>query len=119
MSALWTCAGDGARPGADSSWRAVRATTPSMSREIGIGFAGRAGVHRVRNFAEELSLKLTSEGSLGQLSMDDADAAMALVRVTQVPATKLTRSLKLVNELLRFHHLSNEADVTVTVAEDQ
>lgn len=92
---------------------AIRATMPSMPREIGISFADSAGVHRVRNFAEELSQRLTSDGKLGRLSMDDADAAVAQVRVTHVSGSKLTRSLLLVDELLRSHRLSEEANFGV------
>jgi hypothetical protein len=43
-----------------------------VAKTIEIGFPPSSGIHRVRNFAEELSLSL---GDLGEPPMEQADAA--------------------------------------------
>ena len=83
-----------------------------MPRSIQIRFATTATLHRVRNFAEELSLALSREQKLGSLQMKDADMAIDHVVISDVPAAKLTRSISLVRELLLSHKLNEEADVS-------
>ena len=82
-----------------------------MSRTIQIRFAATASIHRVRNFAEKLSVELKQAQKLGSLHMADADAAADHILVNHVPAAKLTRSIRLVRELLSIHKLADEAEV--------
>ena len=74
-------------------------------------FNGRS-VHIVRNFAEELSLKITNE-ELGFLPMIEADKAIDRVKVTAIHSRKLKRALVLINLLLERHFLTTDAVVTV------
>ena len=84
-----------------------------MSRALQIRFATTSSIHRVRNFAEELTLAFRREQKLGSLQMEDADAAADRILVSHVPAARLTRSIRLVSELLSSHRLTDEAEVVV------
>jgi hypothetical protein len=77
-----------------------------MARTIEITFVESAGVHRVRNFAEELSLTL--EG-LGELPMVQADAAINKVVVAKIAKRDLGRCRQLVTRLLEKHLMIDEA----------
>jgi hypothetical protein len=80
-----------------------------MARTLEITFVETAGPHRVRNFAEELSLSL---GELGELPMDQADAATTKVVVTNIAKRDLGRCKQLVTRLLGHHRMQNEATLT-------
>ncbi len=82
-----------------------------MPRWIDITFREPADIHRVRNFAEELSLVLDRE-HLGSLPMDEADRAVGHVRITAVRARVLNRLLARVKEILVAHGFSGEAMLT-------
>jgi hypothetical protein len=77
-----------------------------MARMIEITFVDTAGLHRVRNFAEELSLKL---GDLGELPMEQADAAIDMVAVSKIPKRDLGRCKQLVVKLFAKHMMTAEA----------
>jgi hypothetical protein len=77
-----------------------------MARIIEITFVDTADLHRVRNFAEELSLKL---GDLGELPMEQADAAINKVAVSKIPKRDLGRCKQLVVKLLAKHMMTAEA----------
>jgi hypothetical protein len=78
----------------------------AMSRTIEITFVETAGVHRVRNFAEELSLNL---GDLGDLPMEQADTAINKVVVSKIAKRDLGRCKQLVVRLLAKHMMMAEA----------
>jgi hypothetical protein len=80
-----------------------------MAKTIEINFPASSGVHRVRNFAEELSLAL---GDLGELPMEQADAATTKVVVSKIHGRDFTRCRELVVRLLEQHLLGGEAIVT-------
>jgi hypothetical protein len=77
-----------------------------MARTIEITFVDSAGLHRIRNFAEELSLKL---GDLGELPMEQADAAINNVMVSKIAKRDLGRCRQLVVQLLAKHMMAAEA----------
>ena len=77
-----------------------------MPRTIEIRFVDTAGLDRVRNFAEELSLKL---GELGELPMEQADAAIDRVIVSGIHKRDLGRCKQLVIHLLTKHMMKDEA----------
>jgi hypothetical protein len=81
-----------------------------MARAIEITFPESAGLDRVRNFAEELSLAL---GDLGNLPMEQADAATTTVVVSHIPKRKLGRCRQLIERLLIKHLMSKEAVIKV------
>lgn len=80
-----------------------------MLRSIRIEFAPSAGVHRVRNFAEELSLTL---GELGSLPMALADAATTELLVMDIHRRDVNRCRALIDSLLKKHKMTDEATVT-------
>ena len=80
-----------------------------MARQIKISFPESSGLHRVRNFAEELSLAL---GDLGQLPMDEADAATTNVTVTNIATRDVGRCNQLIMRLLKKHLMTDEAVVS-------
>ena len=77
-----------------------------MSRTIEITFVDTAGLHRVRNFAEELSLTI---GTLGELPMEEADTAINVVVVSKIANRNLGRCRQLVARLLAKHLMTAEA----------
>jgi hypothetical protein len=77
-----------------------------MAGTIEITFVDTAGLHRVRNFAEELSLKL---GDLGELPMEQADRAVDVVVVSKIAKRDLGRCRQLVVQLLAKHSMIAEA----------
>ena len=82
-----------------------------MARAIEITFPKSSGLHRVRNFAEELSLSL---GDLGVLPMDQADAATTIVVVSNIPTRRLGRCKHLIERLLKKHLMTAEATIRPT-----
>ena len=79
-----------------------------MARTIEITFPDSSSVHRVRNFTEELSLTL---GSLGDLPMDQADAATTKIIVSTIDKRDVGRCKQLVEALLKKHLMDSEATV--------
>ena len=77
-----------------------------MARTIEITFVDTAGLDRVWHFAEELSLKL---GDLGELPMEQADAAINTVVVSKIAKRDLGRCRQLVIQLLAKHMMTAEA----------
>lgn len=77
-----------------------------MAKAIEISFPESSGLHRVRNFAEELSLAL---GDLGVLPMAQADAATTVVVVSDVHTRRLGRCRQLIVRLLEKHLMTDEA----------
>jgi hypothetical protein len=80
-----------------------------MSRAIEITFPEGSRLHRVRNFAEELSRAL---GELGSLPMAQADAATTTVVVSHIPKRKFGRCRQLVERMLIKHLMSREAVIS-------
>jgi hypothetical protein len=80
-----------------------------MARTIEITFVESAAVHRVRNFAEELSLSLEE---LGELPMAQADAATTRVAVAKIAKRDLGRCRQLVTRLLEKHLMLDEATLS-------
>jgi hypothetical protein len=78
-----------------------------MARSIKLTFRSR-NVHKIRNFAEDLSRSLSD---LGVLPMHEADAAIDSVTVTKVHANQLRRCRGFVDRLLEKHFLINDCDV--------
>jgi hypothetical protein len=79
-----------------------------MARTIEFTFPESAGIDRVRNFAEELSLAL---GDLGDLPMDQADAATTKLVVSNIPKRSAGSCKQLVERLLKAHLMADEASV--------
>jgi hypothetical protein len=85
-----------------------------MARTIEIKFVDTAGLNRVRNFAEGLSLKL---GDLGELPMEHADSAINSVVISRIPKRDLGRCTQLVVKLLERHMMTTEATLVSRRAE--
>ena len=82
-----------------------------MSRSVSIIFRDAQDIHKVRNFAEELSLTI-ERGEWGRFPMDEADATTDRILVTDIHARQLRRVEVLINDLLRKHFLNGCASVT-------
>ena len=87
-----------------------------MSRSIQITFDQKQEmqeIHRVQNFAEELSRNLEAKDGWGKLPMTDADRATTHILIRNVHAKKLTRVLAFVETLLKKHHFErvNVSDI--------
>ncbi len=63
-------------------------------------------MHRIHNFAEELSLTL---GDLGRLPMEQADAATTTFVVTHIAKRDVGKCEQLIRKLLRRHLMESEA----------
>jgi hypothetical protein len=90
-----------------------------LSRSITIRFDLNAGgdpeflnIHKVRNYAEALSLEL-ERSELGSLPMDEADRATTHVRITRIRKRNLRRCLVLVDELLDQHFMKDDVNIHV------
>jgi hypothetical protein len=77
-----------------------------MARTIEIRFADTASVHRVRNFAEELSMTL---GDSGELPMEEANRAINMVVVSNIAKRDVGRCRQLIFRLLEKHMMAREA----------
>jgi hypothetical protein len=87
-----------------------------VSRSIAIQFHIE-DVHRIRNFAEDLSRSLDrASEDLGRLPMAEADAATTHVRVTGIRKRNLRRCLAFVGRLLEQHYLAEQTVVAVDAA---
>jgi hypothetical protein len=82
--------------------------SPAMAKTIEITFPESAGIERVRNFAEELSLALAG---LGELPMEQADAATTKIVVVNVAKRNIGSCRDLIGRLLKRHHLATEATI--------
>ena len=82
-----------------------------MARSIQIVFDDKHDIHRVRNFAEELSRSLDEKAGYGQLPMADADRATTRIQVQNVPARKMSRALAFVETLLKKHYFEDGVNV--------
>ncbi len=80
-----------------------------MAMAIEITFPESLGLHRVRNFAEELSSAL---GDLGNLPMEQADSAITRVIVSDIPKREFGRCRQLIERILAKHLMSEEATIT-------
>lgn len=65
-------------------------------------------IHKIRNFAEDLSLHLND---LGSLPMDEADQATDTVVVHDVHARQLRRCRAHVERFLKKHFLADKCDI--------
>jgi hypothetical protein len=65
-------------------------------------------VHKIRNFAEDLSLHLEE---LGSLPMEEADRAIDTVVVRTIHARQFRRCRVLVEKLLDKHFLANDCNI--------
>ena len=79
-----------------------------MAQTIEITFVDTAGLHRIRNFAEELSLKL---GNLGELPMEQADTAINVIVVSKIAKRDLGRCRQFVVQLLAKHMMTAKANL--------
>ena len=82
-----------------------------MPRVIAIRFRSKPDTHRLRNFAEGLSLALDDCG-WGRLPMAEADAATIDLFVRAIPSSKLRRTTAMINTMLDEHGLRAEAIVS-------
>jgi hypothetical protein len=81
-----------------------------MAKAIQIAFPESSGIHRVRNFAEELSSTL---GDLGDLPMEQADAATTKIIVSRIHARDLGSCRQFVIRLLERHLMAAEATISI------
>jgi hypothetical protein len=92
-----------------------------MSRSIEIAFQiapdDYEGIHRVRNFAEELSRSLEAEAGSGSVPMEDADRATTRLRISDIHARKVRRVMAFVRELLLKHHFEDGVVRTTATTE--
>jgi hypothetical protein len=85
-----------------------------MARTIEITFPEGSGpeqalnIHRVRNFAEALSLSL---GKLGELPMEQADRATTKIVVSKIAKRDVARCKRLVARLLVKHLMTDDAKI--------
>jgi hypothetical protein len=79
-----------------------------VARTLKITFPETSGAHRVRNFAEELSLSL---GDLGKMPMEQADAATTQVSISDIPKQQLGRCRQLIDRMLKEHFMVEEATI--------
>jgi len=80
----------------------------TVARTLEITFPESSGRHRVRNFAEELSLSL---GDLGKLPMEQADATTTQVVISDIPKRQLGRCRQLIDRMLKKHFMVEEATI--------
>lgn len=81
-----------------------------MAKALEIIFPASAGLHRVRNFAERLSLSL---GDLGALPMAEADQATTRIVVSNIHTRRLGQCKQLMAHLLNEHLMTAEATIRV------
>jgi hypothetical protein len=65
-------------------------------------------IHKIRNFAEDLSLHLKD---LGKLPMDEADRAVETVVVHDIHTRQFRRCRVLVEEYLEKHFLAGDCEI--------
>jgi hypothetical protein len=71
-------------------------------------FDRASDIHKIRNFAEDLSLHLKN---LGNLPMEEADRAIDVVVVQEIHARQFRRCRVLVEEFLAKHFLAGDCDL--------
>jgi len=67
-------------------------------------------IHKIRNFAEDLSLHLKD---LGSLPMEEADRAVDTVVVRDIHSRKLRRCRVHVERFLEKHFLTDDCDIGI------
>jgi hypothetical protein len=94
--------------------RRIGQCSQHMSHSIEIVFPEKDHlyVHKVRNFAEELSRSLEPQKGWGQLSMNDADQATTYLHVRNVHSRQVSRVLAFVEALLKKHYLDEAVKVS-------
>ena len=65
-------------------------------------------LHKLRNFAEDLSQSL---GDLGTLPMSEADTAVDVLIVTKVRRARIRRCRRFIEKLLEKHFLSDDCEI--------
>jgi hypothetical protein len=82
-----------------------------VAGRILISFDPEAGTHRIRNYAEALSLAVPEIG--GCFLMEEADRATDRLVITTIQARRLKRVLALAVRLLSDHHLNTVTTVAL------